>query len=87
MRSLGKTIRLWSRVASGGVVFLALVTLVGCSDDIVCPLNENEGDPFIGASVLETRLAGGVHTSVRVFCTSDPLPGMFIVSVSDRSIL
>lgn len=86
MRSSGEMMRLWSKVASGGVVFLALAILVGCSDDIVCPLGGNEGDPFIGASVLETRLAGGVHTSVRVFCTSDPLPGMFIVSVSDRSI-
>ncbi len=72
--------------AFAGAVLLAATLLPGCSDDIVCPLDENEGDPFIGASVLETRLAGGDRVSVRVFCTSDPLPGIFVVSVSDRSI-
>lgn len=72
--------------ASVGAVLLTVALLAGCSDDIVCPVDESDGDPFIGASILETRLAGGDHASVRVFCTSDPLPAIFVVSVSDRSI-
>ncbi len=72
--------------AFAGVVFLTVAFLAGCTDDIVCPIDVDEGDPFVGASVLETRLAGGDHASVRVFCTSDPLPAIFVVSVSERSI-
>ncbi len=75
----------WSKAVYAGAVLVAIL-LAGCSNDIVCPINENESDPFIGASVLETRLVQGAHASVMVFCTSDPLPAIFVVSVSDRSI-
>ncbi len=65
---------------------LIAMSLVSCSDDIVCPDDTIIVAPSITASVVESRLAGGDNTSVDVLCVADPLPSDFAVFVSGRQI-
>ena len=65
---------------------LVAMSLVSCSDDIVCPDDTIIVAPAITASVVESRLAGGDRTSVEVQCVADPLPNDFAVFVSGRQI-
>ncbi len=65
---------------------LVAMSLVSCSDDIVCPDDTIIVAPAITASVVESRLAGGDRTSVEVHCVADPLPNDFAVFVSGRQI-
>ena len=68
-------------------VCLALVAgmamAVGCSDDVVC---SDETSPYISARVEEAGAARAGSTYVEVYCSNDPLPGTFNVSISDRQL-
>ncbi len=68
------------------LAFLLACSLVSCSDDIVCPTNTMVIAPSIAGSVLESRLADGDSTVVRVRCLADPLPDEFVVFVSGREL-
>jgi len=74
-----------SRVA-GVLVILVAMGLASCSDDIVCPDDTIIVAPAITASIVESRLAAGDHTSVGVLCVADPLPNDFAVFISGRQI-
>ena len=58
----------------------------GCSDEVVCPGVGDARDPFIAGSVVARSGARGDSTSVSVFCSADPLPGLFVVSVNGAAI-
>jgi len=74
-----------SRVA-GAVMILVAMSLASCSDDIVCPDDTIIVAPSITASIVESRLADGDHTSVDVRCVADPLPNDYAVFVTGRQI-
>ncbi len=74
-----------SRV-TGAVMILIAMSLVSCSDDIVCPDSTIIVAPSITAAVVESRLADGDHTSVDVRCVADPLPNSYAVFVTGRQI-
>jgi hypothetical protein len=60
-----------------------IAVTVGCSDDVVCP---DATSPYISARVKEVGAARAGSTYVEVYCSNDPLPGTFNVSVSERQL-
>jgi len=72
--------------AAAVLAILVAMSLVSCSDDIVCPDDTIIVAPAITASIVESRLADVDRTSVDVHCVSDPLPNDFAVFVSGRQI-
>lgn len=63
------------------------ILLVGCSDDVVCPIDTTpDVEPFISARIVEAVLARGDTTWVEVYATADSLPTLLFVSINDRQI-
>lgn len=63
-----------------------VLALTGCSDDVVCPEPGPDAVPLVSARVVEKDDASGTGTYVSVFCTADPLPELYVVSITQRQI-
>lgn len=59
----------------------------GCSDDVTCPDPvAADVEPFVSGGVAEFGGDRAEWTSIEVFCSSDPLPGLFAVLVNGRQL-
>ncbi len=79
---------LWNRNALCGAFAASLLILVaGCSDDVTCPgVGDTEDDPYIAGTIVQQSGSRADETVVEVFCSADPIPDLYIVSVNDRAV-
>jgi hypothetical protein len=69
--------------AAAIVALASLSVTTGCSDEVVC---SDDTTPYVSARVEQVGAARAGSTYVEAYCSNDPLPGMFDVSVSDREL-
>ncbi len=74
------------RRGAAALVLAVVIACAGCTDDVTCPAPGDDTAPFIVGSIEESGHERAGVTSGIVFCSADPLPTTYIVSVNGRGL-